>query len=59
MGLVGINLSRWDNAVTIFDYVAIGFLAICSMWAATVLLARSHDWRAASGQDATEREGRE
>jgi hypothetical protein len=41
MGLVGIWLSRWDNAVTILDYVAIGLLAVCLMlWAGTVLLAR-------------------
>jgi len=29
-----------DDVVTIFDYVAIGFLAACLMWAATVLIAR-------------------
>jgi len=41
MGLVGICFLRWDDAVTIADYVSIGLLAVCLMlWAGTVLLAR-------------------
>jgi hypothetical protein len=41
MGLVGILFFRWDDAVTIPDYVAIGLLAVCLMlWAGTALLAR-------------------
>ena len=41
MGLVGICFLRWDDAVTIPDYVSIGLLAVCLMlWAGTVLLAR-------------------
>jgi hypothetical protein len=49
-----------DDAVTILDYVAIGLLAVCLMlWATNVLLAPKSSLGRGSGQDATERQGRE